>query len=352
MLFLLLYGIKYKKPGQYFDDNMSISQTSAINGFFVAIIFFQHFQTYISHNVYDKTYLSLPIVTTQLIVVSFLFFSGYGLMESKKKKGYSYIKKLPTQRFLKVYFEFAIAICLFLLTNWILGTTFSAKRILLSFVGWDTVGNSNWYMFATFWFYIIMYISFIFCKKLPDIVPVIITTILSIGYIVTLSFFRMGYWYSTFICLPIGMIFSLYKDYIFAFLKMRKLHYYLSLSLCVAAFVLLYIFALNNPHLHNLMSIFFAFIIVLVTMKFSIQNKYLLWLGKNTFWVYILQRIPMMIFKHLGFAAYPYLFMWLAALGTLALVLIVKYPVGYLEKLIWRTKKSQPLQTEIKEKTS
>jgi len=347
ILFLILYGIKVKKPGQYFDDNMSIEQTSCINGFFVAMVLFSHFRQYISLNTYDNWYLQIPIITTQLIVVSFLFYSGYGLMESKKKKGYPYIKRLPTQRFLKLWFEFAIAVCLYILVNVILNRVYDLKSILLAFTGWTSIGNSNWYINAMLSFYIIIYISFIFCKKLPDIVPVIITTVLSIGYIIGISYVRPTYCYDTFICLPIGMLFSLYKEPILNFLKKRKLYYVLAFVITLVSFILMYHYLRWNPYLFNIMSILFAFLLVLITMKVSIRNKFLAWLGKYTFWIYVLQRIPMIIFKRLGFAKWTYLYLWLTIISTIIIAVGVRFVVDKLESLIWRKKKNNanPVQT-------
>lgn len=40
-------------------------------------------------------------------------------------------------------------------------------------------------------------------------------------------------------------------------------------------------------------------IILMISMKVTIGNKYLKFLGKYTFEIYILQRIPFMIFEHI-----------------------------------------------------
>ena len=46
--------------------------------------------------------------------------------------------------------------------------------------------------------------------------------------------------------------------------------------------------------------ILFACMVVLVTMKFSINNKILNFFGKNLFSMYILHRLPMIVFSKLG----------------------------------------------------
>ena len=66
----------------------------------------------------------------------------------------------------------------------------------------------------------------------------------------------------------------------------------------------------EDPVFHeNLYNILFALLIVIITMRLSIQNKILYWLGKNLFGLYILQRIPMIILKHLNVhLSQPYIY--------------------------------------------
>lgn len=53
----------------------------------------------------------------------------------------------------------------------------------------------------------------------------------------------------------------------------------------------------------------FPVLLSLILMKISIKNSVLLWLGKNSFAIYILQRIPMIILSELGLSDYnKYLF--------------------------------------------
>ena len=346
--FLILFGIKYKKPKNFFEDNMSPAKTTSINGLFVMIVIFQHFKQYITWDAYDKAYYSIALFTTQLIVVSFLFFSGYGMMESTKKKGFSYIQSIPKKRFPKLFIDFVIAILLFLIMNLCIGKNYTWQRYLLSLTGWISVGNSNWYMFAVFCFYIIMYLSFLICKKRSNLCAVIVTTILSIGYIVGMHFCQPAWYYDTFICLPAGMFFSLYKDKILAFFK-SKYYAYIIISFAVlASFVVLFIFCRDNPFVFNIISILFALLLYLTTLKLSIHNCVLNWLGKYTFWIYILQRIPMIVLKQVGLASvnkFLYFFVCLAA--TLVLAVVMKFVSGKIENLIWR--KPKPKAPEPKD---
>jgi len=338
LLFLVLFGIKYTKPKTFFEDNMSPEKTSSMNGLFVMIVFFSHIKNYfVDMNVYDKAFYSLPIIFTQLIVVSFLFYSGYGMMESTKKKGFTYIQSIPKKRFPKLFIDFAIAILLFIITNLCLGKTLDLKNTLLAFTGWTAIGNSNWYIFAIFCFYIIMYLSFLICKNKSNVWAVTVTTILSIGFIIGISFVKQGYWYNTFLCLPFGMWFSLCKEKILAFFKRKYYNYLIVSFLTLTAFVLLYIFVPGDPFVFNVTSILFAMLLVLGTLKLSIHNKILNWLGKYTFWIYILQRIPMNVLKQVGLPQINnYLYFFVCLIITILLAILFKYLSSLIEKLIWR----------------
>ena len=166
LLFLVLYKIKSKKIDSNSFECLDKKQTSSINGIFVLIVFFAHFISYIPNPTkLDSCFIAIPLFGSQLIVVPFLFYSGYGLMESFKSKGIEYIKSIPTRRFLKLFIDFAIAITSFLIVQTIIGTYFPFSQILLSYTAWKSIGNSNWYIFATFCFYFIIFVSFMTFKN-------------------------------------------------------------------------------------------------------------------------------------------------------------------------------------------
>lgn len=348
LLILIVLNIKIKKPTECFENPLRVETTTSINAVFVLIIFFSHMTQYISLNYYDKLLYSIPMMFTQLVVVSFLFFSGYGIMESINKKGYDYVKTFPQKRLLKVWFDFAFALVLFIVVQLILGNfkNFSVEQVLLAFTGWTSIGNSSWYMFAIFTFYIVLYLSFILLYKKSRLASLCLVTILSVVYVVVLNIVLKGtktYYYDTFLCLPAGMWFSCYKEYFYTFVK-KWYMYLLVLGLSIALFILL--FYTKNIYAFNFASIMFALILVLLSMKISISNVVLNWIGKHTFWIYILQRIPMIIFKHIGLAnVNNYLFMAASLVVTILLSWGVKIAVDKLKVLIFDRKSQKKVQT-------
>ena len=62
---------------------------------------------------------------------------------------------------------------------------------------------------------------------------------------------------------------------------------------------------------------------VLVTLKVNIGNKMLYFLGKNTFNIYILQRISYLIYDRVGLLQYNIYYYFLASLITTLVLVII-----------------------------
>lgn len=117
-------GAKVNFAGEgYLDTYLNRKQTTAVNGVFVMLVFLRHFKEYIECGTYDRFFWSLDSYLGQLIVTTFLFYSGYGMLVSLKNKPH-YLQSVP-KRFFKVWFQFAMAICLFLILNMVMGTHYS-----------------------------------------------------------------------------------------------------------------------------------------------------------------------------------------------------------------------------------
>ena len=269
-----------------------------VNGFFIILVFFTHFSQYTTiTNTPDIILYKFIDAMEQLIVTTFLFFSGYGIHESIKNKGEPYIKQFFKHRFLPTYTNWFLAITAFLILNIILQNHLTIQKVILSYIGWKTLGNSNWYLFDIFILYFLIMFSFnLFKKENIRIASLTITTII---FIIFLSFFKQPYWYNTLLCFPLGMIYSYYKDKIDARV-MKNNKNYLMYFVCTSALFIMLFFGYRLTHiqiLFNFTSCLFVLVISLLLMKFELKSQILYWCGKNLFWLYILQRIPMIIFR-------------------------------------------------------
>lgn len=336
--FILFYGAHFQKCG-FYSDCLGIEQANAIKGFFILMVF-------IGHSIQTIGNLGYPFVKGidilgkriwsefgQLIVVMFLFYSGYGVMESFQKKGQEYLRSFPQKRVLTTLLNFDIAVLLFVVLDLALGVELSLKQIGLSFLAWKSVGNSNWYIFIILFCYIAAYLGL---RLSPDNNAKSSSLIFMMALLgmFALSFKKPSWWYDTLLCFSAGVFFSVYKDRI-----TRLFHnYYLVILLASLGLFFLFhfmSFPVFRGLTHNIESVLFAVIIVLFTMKVKTGNAVLMWLGMNVFPLYVYQRIPMIAIGNLAggdvICKYPYVFVF----GCIILTIIIAWSYQY-----WKVKLS------------
>ena len=313
--------------GKRFNRNyLSKDNTTTINGFFIIMVFFSHFQQYILvMSSYDLYFYKIIGYIGQLMVTTFFFFSGYGIYESVKKKGENYIKNFFNNRFVPTYINWSIILIVYVVLNIIMGggkTTLSYTKIILSFIGWDSIGNSNWYMFDIFILYLFFIIVFNAFKK--NSIRIISFTLLTIIFILLLSVFKDSYWYNTLLCFPFGIIYSYFKEKLDGMINNNR-NYLIALLIILLLFVASYLFirVFNNDILYNIVACSFVLLIVMVLMKFKLKSCILHWFGKNLFWIYIIQRIPMIVFNNK--INNNYLYFMICFISTIIMVLFINY---------------------------
>ena len=339
VLIISIWGIRVRKCN--IDEHMSLLQTSTINGIFVMFVFLRHFGENIEFSTYDKLLRMVDNRLGQAIVTTFLLYSGYGIMYSVINKN-NYIKSLP-KRSLKLLMQFDIAIILYLIVSLILKQSYSPLAILLSFVGWASVGNSSWYIFAILCLYIITYISGIICKD-KHFLLIVLVTAGCLAYIVLLHIAgRPQYCYDTILCFPAGMLYALYSKQLFAFLSKSRINPFLYFLLAAIVFFTLYYcektIKSQLPHLGllELRNVSFAILMVALTTIFVVGNKTLAWLGKYVFEIYILQRIPMNLFKSI--VPNKYIYFVICAIVTLVLAIAFKQLTAVIDSSVLKKAK-------------
>lgn len=298
-IFLLcLWKIRFSKAG-FFDGFLSKEQTCSINGIFILFVFCRHIVQYIIQSGYsfsspfDKAYLLLDRQLGQFIVVTFLFYSGYGIMESIKKKKREYVRQFPIKRILPTLLNFDVAVFAFFILAILLEKPLDTN-IPLAFIGWDSFGNSNWYIFDILLCYCITWISFSISsnsKTQLSVRTLFFMLLLFAGMILFLATEKKDWWYNTILTFPAGVIFSAYKE---KWLPILKKYYRIFLPLSIFIFAGFRI--LPNSFrgiLYNLDSLACVFCILLLSMKIQVQNGPLKWLGAHLFPLYIYQRLPM-----------------------------------------------------------
>ena len=322
-LFLLFCFVLFHSKWEWNEDYLGIDNCYDIKGVFILMVLFSHATQYIEKSGYNYTSFGdfiIPLYKSfmgQLIVAMFLFYSGYGVSISISKKGIRYINQIPRNRVLVVLLNFMVAVAFFVIVNVLFSIKMEWNQILMSLIGWDSVGNSNWYIFVILLCYIITYVSFKVCSTFfrKDAYWVCVF----IGCFVTmvfLSYLKPSYWYNTILCYPAGVFYFVFKRYIESFFKMKGLLVFLFLSLGVI--LLPELKYTIHGLVDNIRAICFAFLIVILSMHIKIGCYSLRWCGKNLFPLYIYQRLPMIIIYALSGGLlvhqYPFTFILISLL--------------------------------------
>lgn len=344
LILVIFAGIKAAPVGSFWEDYMSKEKTNAVKGVFVILVFYNHARQYMNlGGPYDKPYIIMADFIGQMIVAMFLFYSGYGMMEAIKKKGFSYVKGIVCRRLPQVYFHFAVILLLFLILDVCLGnlSRYSFKTIALSFLAWENIGNSNWYMFVIFVLYLFMFPAFFLLRffegKRAQLAGACILTLLTAAFVYwMMKMGRPGYFYNTAILLPLGVWYSCLKEWLDKLMMTNELRYEFIGIITIVLFAVSSL--LRSGHGiegYTVWAVVFTLSIVFFTMKISIGNPVLDWFGSHVFSVYMLQRIPMIALAHWGIGhSHRYLFLVITLICTIFLSQLFDTVMGRLSSRI------------------
>ncbi len=327
---ICLYGIKINlKSTEYFSDYISLDKTTSVKGIFIMLVFFSHFNQYVTYSgKLDIIYVKILAIVGQIMVVPFLFYSGYGIMESIKKKGMAYVNKIPKNRFFKVWLEYALSVVLLAIISFAISKPVTLKE----FFGGIFIYGRSWYIFAILCFYLFTYVAFKLTKRQKMLRGGVLVTIFCILYIAVIQNFKPRFWYDTVLCYPLGMFYSLYREKIEKLVANKLYMWIIALLICGTASIALKVFG-NNALIPVLIGFMMTgLFVVFVTMRISFGNKILDWCGKYIYEILILHRIPMTVFDQLGIIKNnPILGFVLSLISTM----ILSYLFSKLYKKLW-----------------
>lgn len=327
LCFEIIMNSTISSKGNYHKNYISPNGIKGVKGIFVVLILFSHFAQYVNlDSLWDMPYNILRIHLDQMVVVPFLFYSGFGIMKSIMNKGDSYVKQLILRRFPRVLFDFIKAVFLFLIMNTVLGIQYSIRHIILSFVGWESIGNSNWYILVILLLYIATFISFSLVKKSVSNRKEILGCIMLTVFAIMIAYFlqyagKPSYYYNTLITYVWGCWYAVFHGRIEVYVMDGKSRYWVGIISVGLGYLFSCLLRADYGIIsYTVYTFMFNMLLILITMKISINSKLLNWFGDHVFSVYILQRIPMILLEHLGFAEKnKYLFLFISILLTMIL---------------------------------
>lgn len=300
---VLAYGARHKAG--FYDDCLGKAQTSAINGFFICLVFVSHIGFYFLDRVGyayvgagDALYVRMLRYFCQLHVASFLFYSGFGVAERSNKSGVPYVRKMPKVRILNTWLNYAVAVCVFVGVGLLLGCDVTLLRFVKAlFRGWGgNLGNPTWYVFCICYCYAATYVGFLVCKnRLAALSAVAFLILCYHGW--AYKFAPHQGWYNTVWVYPLGIAVSFYREKIMA---ISYRYYWLAMALGLVAFLSVYNFPYGHYCLrNNVLAGLFVMLIMLVTMKVRLHNRCLEWLGAHLHPIYLYHTIFFLLACHL-----------------------------------------------------
>ncbi len=338
LLFLgVILSVKFSRKPLLQSYN-SIPQTQAIKGIFVITIFFSHFCSYVNLNLwYDIPLQKYCSFFGQLMVVPFLFYSGYGIFESLKQKGCAYIGTFPQKRILKTLLHFDFAVFLYLIMDLAIGKQLTVSQFMLSLIGWESIGNSNWFIFAILCVYLFTYLGFICFRGNPQKTLTLIALMSFIYIMVVWYFKKQGYWVDTILAFPLGASFSIYKNR-FEALVSRKFIIIGGGMLSCALLLFSKMHFIPGYFINSQIALLsFSLLIIFISLQIQLSSKILTWFGYQVFGIYILQRLPMNFFSFLGWnKSNVYLFFVVCFVSTLFLSVLFSKVNSFFDKTFLR----------------
>lgn len=313
MLGILLF-VRKNKDGNILDK----VTTKSIEGLFAVFIVFSHMHGYIPFDDFGGEVLNSMIgYVGQACVAPFFFFSGYGILESIKKKGDKYIQKILVNRLLRVWLWFLIALIPYYVIALVTHASYTPLEYALAPFGFTSIGNSNWFVVVILGCYLISGLVFLIkfknYKTNVLLISALVVTYLILGYCFKLS----GWWYDTVLCFPLGLFVSLYKNKISSALddKAFKIFAPIYIVLFIAvSYLFPHYISSRGSIVHSIMrSLLLCMLITCLSKIVMIKKSPYLFLGGCSFGIYIYQRVPMIILNSAIGSNSHYLF-WIPSL--------------------------------------
>ena len=293
---LLLFSILvYLLPNN--NDYLGVKSTTGLKGFLAIGIVFHHLSQSVSTG---GEFINFKYMGTYIVSI-FLFLSAYGLyVQNERKKNYlnNFLTKRLARVVIPALFVSGIYIVYFVFNKQILPISYFVNL----FVKGGTVIANGWFVDVIILLYVFFYISFkvfsdsrsaIFCNTIFVIIYIVLAIILKYDF----------WWYNSTLPFIVGLIWGKYKVDIDTLLNNN---YFILLMLLTGLLFISHHYSFLLERLDasskyslalaaNLDNVIFTIFFMLVVRKINFSNKYLLFLGKVSFELYMIHGLVMSI---------------------------------------------------------
>ena len=307
------------------ENYLSVKQSTALKGLFAIGVLVCHVvpaSGLVANNILSPLLGSLGY----LCVAAFFFMSGYGIAAQYYAKGEQYLKGFLKNRVLSIYLLTLFLIVVYAIFRILVGVQIPMFDLLQSFLIGNTIVSNGWYLQVVVIFYLFWYLTVRFIKKEKTQFIALLALVLT--YMLIGRLFLSNFWYQSSLGFLLGVYWQKNKQKIdnWLFLKGKRplmlilsfLGFFITYALSNSSFIKLIdtfcekilstpkniftniIFCRDVRIVMACLSavLFVIFILALNTIFSQLINCGLLkFLGKYSLEIYVLQGIPLHIFK-------------------------------------------------------
>lgn len=295
-ILLLIITLIYLLPVN--NDYLGVNSTNGLKGLLALGIVFHHLSQWVTTG---TEFVNFKYMGTYIVSV-FFFISGYGLYVQNNRKE-DYLDNFLSKRLSKILTPFIAISSIYLIYRSINGQVLSSLFFIDLFRKGSTVIYNGWFVDIIILMYVFFYISFKIFSN--GTVAILVNTLLIVGYIILAI--KLGYgfwWYNSSLPFVLGLLWAKNKKYIDEILN----KYYFIILVCITSLLFIshqYSFVLKKLHivdsysyafLANIDNVIFTIFFILIVRKIDFSNKYLLFLGKISFELYMIHGLVISIF--------------------------------------------------------
>lgn len=294
-LFLVVYKCKICNCMQtdYLDKDRIVS----IKGIMALIVLSHHISQSIptdsrAFHYFDKVGF--------LAVAVFFFYSGYGLIYNHVHDD-GYRKSFLKKRFINILLPYLLATCIYYVFYILIGNKWSISDVFYGFVAGLPIVKNSWFVICIVFVYLFYYIVMNICKNNYKLLIVLMICFEIVWILFCINMHWWPYWYNTGFCIVYGMIYGLYKEQLEQKLIDKSVSFVVISILFILLSVSYFIFT-NKLKLFTdliykeLITVSFCTLIILISRRFRIGNRFLVFLGKISLELYLYQEMFIILF--------------------------------------------------------
>ena len=280
------------------NDYLGAQSTNGLKGFLSLGIVFHHLTHWVTTG---EEFSNFGYMGTYVVSV-FFFLSGYGLYIQNERKE-DYLDNFLSKRLSRILIPFIFISSIYLIYRNINGQALTITFFVDLFKKGSTVIYNGWFVDIIILMYVFFYISFkMFSNRT---ISILINTILIVVYIVLAIRLEYGFWwYNSSLPFVLGLLWAKNKNSIDEILN----KYYFIVLVCITGLLFIshqYDIVYKKLHLvdsysyafaANIDNVIFTIFFILIVRKIDFSNKYLLFLGRVSFELYMIHGLVISIF--------------------------------------------------------